>query len=74
MEPGYSKILINDWVLPDQGSSFRAAMMDLNMMANLSGKERTESQWEALLDQAGLTIIELWGSADEERVIEAVLK
>ncbi|KAI4243682.1 MAG: hypothetical protein L6R42_010676 [Xanthoria sp. 1 TBL-2021] len=74
MERGYSKLLINDWVLPDKGASFQAAMMDLNMMANLAGKERTESQWKYLLDQAGLVVVEIWGSSDEERVIEAVIK
>lgn len=74
MERGYSKMLINDWVLPDKGASFQAAMMDMNMMANLAGKERTESQWKSLLDQAGLLVVEIWGSSDEERVIEAVLK
>lgn len=74
MERGYSKMLINDWVLPDRGASFQAAMMDMNMMANLAGKERTESQWKSLLDQAGLLVVEIWGSSDEERVIEAVLK
>ncbi len=67
-------MLINDWVLPDKGASFQAAMMDMNMMANLAGKERTESQWKSLLDQAGLLVVEIWGSSDEERVIEAVLK
>lgn len=67
-------MLINDWVLPDQGASFQAAMMDMNMMANLAAKERTESQWKSLLDQAGLLVVEIWGSSDEKRVIEAVLK
>ncbi|CAO1599683.1 hypothetical protein XANCAGTX0491_003398 [Xanthoria calcicola] len=74
MERGYSKMLINDWVLPDKGASFQAAMIDMNVIANLAGKERTESQWKSLLDQAGLLVVEIWGSSDEERLIEAVLK
>lgn len=73
MEPGYSRMLINDWVILEKGSSFPAAMMDLNMMANLAGKERTESQWRRLLESAGLTIIKIWGNAGEDAVIEATL-
>ncbi len=74
MEPGYSKLLINDWILLDKGSSFPAAMMDLHMMAMLAAKERTESQWKRLLESAGLTIVKIWRSGGEEGVIEAVLK
>lgn len=48
--------------------------MDLNMMAIVAGKERTESQWTCLLDQPGLVVVEIWGGSDEEGVIEAVLK
>lgn len=73
MEPGYSRILINDWVLPDTGAPLLPALLDIQMMAVLSGMERTESQWKELLDSVGLKIVKIWSSGKEvEGLIEAV--
>jgi len=44
MKPGYSKLLIFEWILPDMGSPLYPALLDLNMLALLSGMERTETQ------------------------------
>jgi hypothetical protein len=50
------------------------ALLDINMMALLNGMERTEAQWEALLNQAGLKIVKFWKDDPEsEGLIEAVL-
>ena len=46
MEPGYSKILINDWVSPDTGSSLVPALLDIQMLAVLSGMEGTQTHGE----------------------------
>lgn len=73
MEPGYSRVLINDWVLPDTGSGMIPALMDVNMMAVLSGMERTESQWRVLLESVGLEIVRFWTiGTDVEGLVEAV--
>ncbi|KAK4691124.1 hypothetical protein P7C71_g5810, partial [Lecanoromycetidae sp. Uapishka_2] len=73
MKPGYSRVLINDWVLPDTGSPLLPALLDIQMMAVLSGMERTESQWKELLDSVGLRISKIWNSGKEvEGLIEAV--
>ena len=45
MEKGYSKLLIFDWVLRSQGVPLYPSLLDINMMAVLSGMERTEEQW-----------------------------
>ena len=75
MEPGYSRILIDDYVLPDIGAPVRGSSMDLLMMLYCSGIERTLSQWEHLLDACGLEIVKVWGTrSDYESVIEARLK
>ena len=75
MEKGYSRILIDDYVLPNTGASFRGPSMDLLMMLYASGMERTMRQWEQLLDDSGLDIIKVWGvESGHEQVIECQLK
>lgn len=75
MRKGYSRILINDWVLADSGSPLFPATMDINMMALLSGMERAEKHWHALLGSVGLRIDKIWGRGSEsESLIEAVLE
>ena len=54
MKPGYSKILINDFILPNKDCPLVPAALDLYMMALHSGQERTENQWVELLQSAGL--------------------
>ena len=71
MEPGYSKVLINDIVLPDQGATRFATQSDLNMMALLASMERSETQWRRLLKLAGLKVVKVWPGVPES-VIEAV--
>ena len=71
MTPGYSKILLNEYVLPDRGCSMSHALMDINMLAITSGLERTERQWRKLIDQSGLRISKMWvPETDCEGIIE----
>ncbi|KAL4810929.1 S-adenosyl-L-methionine-dependent methyltransferase [Aspergillus unguis] len=74
MTPGYSKLLILDMILPDQGASLFHAQMDIAMMAFNGGMERTKEQWQVLLERAGLCITEIWDAVDEggDGIIEAV--
>ncbi|KAJ6439554.1 O-methyltransferase [Purpureocillium lavendulum] len=68
----YSRLLINDVVLPDTGASWRQTSLDWIMMAMFVSRERTESQWRALLAGAGLQMSGVWHK-DGEGLIEAVL-
>ncbi|KAL8713131.1 MAG: hypothetical protein Q9220_002652 [cf. Caloplaca sp. 1 TL-2023] len=71
MVPGYSKILLNEYVLRDQGCCMSHAMMDLNMLAITAGLERTEKQWRRLIQQSGLEIEKIWlPEGDGEAIIE----
>ncbi len=54
-----SVILIDDMILPTRGVHWRATQIDLTMMASLAAMERTENQWVAMLDKAGLKIIKM---------------
>ena len=75
MEKDYSRILIDEYVLPNTDASFRGPSMDILMMMYLSGMERTMRQWEQLLDNSGLKIIKVWGvESGHEQVIECQLK
>lgn len=61
-----SLLLIDDIVLPESGVvPWRATMADLNMMSALAAKERSEKEWYALLESAGLKIIKIWKYAAE---------
>jgi hypothetical protein len=56
MEKGYSKVLIQTFVLPDFGGSMTESMMDLTMWLHC-GMERSESQWYDLVEKkAGMKI------------------
>ncbi|EPE28805.1 S-adenosyl-L-methionine-dependent methyltransferase [Glarea lozoyensis ATCC 20868] len=75
MTPGYSKLLIFEWVLPDTESALFPSLLDINMMALLGGMERTQSQWKVLLEGAGLEVRRFWGEDKEaESLIECVRK
>lgn len=74
MRPGYSKILVNEFIVPEVGASDFITACDLVMMGLSGGMERTESQWSSLLASAGLRIEKIWTLNEQtESVIEAVL-
>lgn len=71
---GYSKLLINENVIPDQGAHWVSTGLDMVMMANFSASERTEQNWQALLTGAGFRIIKIWTfEPGTESLIEAEL-
>ena len=77
MKPNYSKILINEAVLPNKDCPSFAAAADLNMMSILGGMERTRQQWVTLLESVDLQVVRISESPYEDDcdgVIEAILK
>ncbi|KAE9374834.1 S-adenosyl-L-methionine-dependent methyltransferase [Stipitochalara longipes BDJ] len=74
MEKGYSKLLINDFVLPDTDVPLHPALMDVMMMSLCSGIERSERQWRELIDSVGLQVVKIWRTEGIEAVIETMLK
>ncbi|MCJ1321544.1 hypothetical protein MMC15_006889 [Xylographa vitiligo] len=76
MDPSYSKVLINQWVVPERNATRLMTAQDLNMMAVLNAIERTEKQWYELLESSGLRIENIWRPDDDvsECLIEAVVK
>lgn len=75
MDPAYSSLLIDDYVLPDTGADRRASALDFLMFMFAGGMERTAGQFEMLLDGVGLEIVKIWkAKTDLECVIEAKVK
>jgi len=70
----HSRLLINEFVLPDNGCDLHPALLDLMMMSLCAGIERSEKQWRALLESVGLEIIKIWSTDGVEAVIEAKKK
>ncbi|KAL4875481.1 S-adenosyl-L-methionine-dependent methyltransferase [Aspergillus karnatakaensis] len=60
MKRGYSKLLVHDHVFSEGELSVHETTFDLNMMAVLAGKERTEGEWRALLNSVGLQVVRVW--------------
>lgn len=75
MDKGYSRILIDDWVLPDTDADFISASMDILMFLYASGIERTLRQWRELLHSVNLEIVQVWSApTGAESVIEARIR
>lgn len=67
------RIVCADKIVPPMGDSGASgALLDMLMMVSLPGKERTEAEWRALYEQAGLTVgsITVTNPASGESLIE----
>lgn len=74
MKPGYSKLLLNEFILPNQACPLFPAGFDLQMMVMHAAQERNESQWKELLGKVGLKVIQFWiPPGGGEGIIEAEL-
>ncbi|KAL4966856.1 S-adenosyl-L-methionine-dependent methyltransferase [Aspergillus stella-maris] len=67
MTPGYSKLLVHEMIVLEQGAPQFQAHLDMAMLAFNGGMERTRQQWRRLLEKAGLQVIEFWDPVDEGR-------
>ncbi|KAK3986116.1 O-methyltransferase-domain-containing protein, partial [Cladorrhinum sp. PSN332] len=57
MGPNYF-ILIDDIIVPDKGAHPRTTEMDYIMMTTLAAMERTRKQWDDLLSEADLEVVQ----------------
>jgi hypothetical protein len=73
MKRGYSKVLINDIVIPSTGASCYQAAMDC-LVLQASANERTEAVWSKVIQDAGLKLVKYYPDGrGYESVIEAKL-
>ncbi|KAL0931848.1 Demethylsterigmatocystin 6-O-methyltransferase 8 [Colletotrichum truncatum] len=74
MKPGYSKLLVNEHVIPPTGANWQETAVDMVMMTIFASRERTEKQWYKLLESAGLRIVKTWSKGEGvESLIECEL-
>jgi len=75
MNPKRSRLLIDDFVVPETKVDWLTASLDMCMWLFFSGIERTRSQWQRLFDAVGLEIVEVWStSQSRSNVIELRVK
>ena len=73
MEPGYSRLIIHESILPDTHCDLPSACLSIMMMIQVAAFERSEKQWRDLLTSVGLTNVHFYqppGSG--EGIIEAI--
>ncbi|EAT86515.1 hypothetical protein SNOG_06684 [Parastagonospora nodorum SN15] len=74
LTPGYSSLLIHDHIAPRAQAHPHSTAYDLTMMVMVAGTERTESDWEKLLQSEGYKIVKIWTSPlAVQSIIEAEL-
>ncbi|KUJ10141.1 S-adenosyl-L-methionine-dependent methyltransferase [Mollisia scopiformis] len=74
MVKGYSKLLLSDHILPSTGCGLESLGRDIGMLSLHGGVERSESQWTALLESAGLKVVKFWYMDKGEGLVEAELQ
>jgi hypothetical protein len=71
MDPERSRILIDDFVVPDRNVDWLTACLDLCMWMFFSGIERTMTQWQVLFDAVGLEVTQVHSTTlSRSKVIE----
>ncbi|KAJ4355704.1 uncharacterized protein N0V89_003724 [Didymosphaeria variabile] len=60
MKKGYSKVLINDFVVPNQGAAWPQTALDWELMASLGARHRTVAEHTEMYEGAGLKINGIW--------------
>ena len=75
MKPGYSRLLINENVIPPERAQWEATALDIMMLTLLSSRERTQGDWEYLVQElSGLKINRIYTAANGvESIIECEL-
>lgn len=72
MVKGYSKLLLHELVVPNEGANWSITAMDQLMLVLGAMKERTETQWENILQKAGLRVVQVFRyEMGTESLIEA---
>ncbi|KAM3065358.1 hypothetical protein ACMFMG_011519 [Clarireedia jacksonii] len=73
MEPGKSRLVVSEIVIPPAKADVETAWMDITMMM-LNGRERTEKQWRDLLESSGLRLRKIhYGVGTNYAALEAEL-
>ena len=69
-----SRVLIIEMVLPAGNAPHPGKMLDMMMLVGPGGQERTEPEYRALLDKAGLRLTKVIPTESAVSVVEAMLR
>lgn len=61
---GYSKLLINENVIPPTEANWQTTGLDMMMLSLFASKERTEADWRRLLEGVELRIMAIWNHGE----------
>ena len=74
MTQNYSKVLLNEFILPNRGAHWALTCLDWELMANLSARQRTEAELRNLVESAGLKVVGIFKHPQSvDSLIEAEL-
>jgi hypothetical protein len=74
MKRGFSKVIMEEYILPDQNARSLPCMTDIAVMVFCSGLERTRQRWSNLLTSVGLRVLKFWvREGDGLGIVEAEL-
>lgn len=73
MRKDYSKLLVAEFVVAAKDADPFTTALDITVMSCLGGKERTERDWRALFEKAGMEVTEIYSlPGNNESVMEVV--
>ncbi|WP_040840565.1 methyltransferase [Nocardia brevicatena] len=70
--PPNARLLLIELVLPERDRPHPGNYIDLEMLVNTGGRERTETEYRALLADAGFTLLSCTPTLSPENILEAV--
>jgi len=74
MKKGYSKLIVQEFILADKDPSLLQSMWDMQMLAFLGSMERTADQWTRLFESVGLKVINMsYPPGEGQGIIEVEL-
>jgi hypothetical protein len=69
--PAGARLMVVESVIPETDAPDMGKWMDLNMMVNVSGRERTEAEFRDLFGRAGLKVEEIVPTASPLSIVVA---
>jgi len=69
---GNAKLLLVEMIIPTGDAPFLGKLLDLNMLVNFGGRERTEVEYRDLLSAAGFRLTQIVPTGTPSSLIEAV--
>lgn len=73
MLPRHSRLLISNFILTDE-PTLQQLDMDISMLFLSGGAQRSEPEWTALFESAGMRVIKFWHPpGDQNGIVEVEL-